>query len=244
VIGGLTAVVQTHGGEVLDPRGHLSISMNGAAVRNDRYPTSYGGLLQGLRRHFGEEGQGPCAEAAAGELPVLIAADDDDEIQRALAFATEHGLVGALLGARRAGEQLEALEASGLGVVFTVFQPGIDTRSLDAMVAVVDSEVEFGFALTDPSLLRYSAATLVRAGADPDRVWGALTRGGAALAGVDDRVGTLTRGLRADLCLWSGHPLDLTSSLEAVYVGGERVAPEHDHDHHSAHHAHQGGTDR
>lgn len=223
VVGGLAAVVQTHGATVLEPRSHLSLSMNGRAVRADRYPTSYAGLVRELGRRFGPDAEGAYARARSGELPVLIAVDGADEVQRALAFAGANGLRGALLGARRAGEQLEALRESGLGVVYSVFGTGLDQRSLDAMVAVADSDVPFAFALTDPTLLRFSGASLVRAGASADRVWGALTEGGAAIAGVADRIGRLERGKRADLCLWSGHPLELTSTLEGVWVGGHAV---------------------
>ena len=37
------------------------------------------------------------------------------------------------------------------------------------------------------------------------------------------RVGDLAKGLDADFVLWSGHPLKLTSRVEAVYVGGKLV---------------------
>ncbi|MHC4262620.1 MAG: amidohydrolase family protein [Planctomycetota bacterium] len=223
VVGGLTAVVKTHGGVVIDPRAHLSVSMTSSAANQNRYPTSYAGIVRELLERFGEGATGTYAEARAGELPVLIQANGNDECQRAMYVAEANGLRGALLGARRVGEQLEALRASGLGVVFTVLGTGNDERDIDAMVAVAQSDVTYGFALTDPTNLRLTGATLVRAGADANSVWTALTSGGARLAGVADSVGTLKRGMHADLCLWSGHPLDLTSTLEGVMIGGERV---------------------
>ena len=232
VVSGLAAVVQTHGGTVLAPRSHLTLSVSSAAAGNDRYPTSYAGIVRELRQRFSSAEDGPYAQARSGELSVLIHAGDNDEVQRAFALTRLNGLRGALLGPARVGEQLEALRSSGLGVVFPVFGTGVSERTLDAMVAVVNSDVEFSFALTDPTRLRTSAAILARRGGDLGRLLEALTAGGARIAGVDDQVGTLARGKRADLCLWSGHPLDLTSELEAVIVGGERVARPHaDHDH-------------
>jgi imidazolonepropionase-like amidohydrolase len=40
---------------------------------------------------------------------------------------------------------------------------------------------------------------------------------------VDERIGRIAAGLDADLCLWSGDPIDLTSRLQAVFIDGERV---------------------
>ena len=51
-------------------------------------------------------------------------------------------------------------------------------------------------------------------------MWKALTSDAAKLAGVEARVGALQRGMDADFVLWSGHPLNLTSRVEAVYVDG------------------------
>ncbi|MEO0650406.1 MAG: amidohydrolase family protein [Planctomycetota bacterium] len=239
VVSGLAAVVQTHGGTVLEPRSHLTVSMTNSAANNGRYPTSYAGIIRELGARFGEGAEGRYAAARGGELPVLIHANANDECQRAMAFARANGLRGALLGPTRVGERLEDLRASRLGVVFPVLSAGSSERTLDAMVAVANSDVEFAFALTSPERLRSTAAMLVRHGANADRVWGALTAGGARIAGVDDHVGTLARGKRADLCLWSGHPLDLTSELVAVVIGGERVARPHAEHVHA--HAHTGG---
>jgi imidazolonepropionase-like amidohydrolase len=63
----------------------------------------------------------------------------------------------------------------------------------------------------------------VRAGAPLEATLDALTSDAARIAGVGDRVGMLVGGRHADFVLWSGHPLDLTSAVVAVYVGGERV---------------------
>lgn len=224
VVGGVSAVVKTHGGRVLKERAHLALSMNSSAADSNRYPTSFAGIVTELEARFDGDAEGAYAEAKSGALPVLIAADAEAEAQRAIAFATRHGLKGALLGARRVGErQLEPLRASGLGVVLGTFGAGLGERSLRALVDLIDADLPFAFALTDPAQLRFAAAALVRAGADRDRVWTALTVGGARIAGVADQVGTLRRGADADLLLWSGHPLDLTSQLEAVYVDGQRV---------------------
>jgi imidazolonepropionase-like amidohydrolase len=71
--------------------------------------------------------------------------------------------------------------------------------------------------------LRFGAVMCVREGVDAKVAWNALTSDAARIAGVADRVGTLDRGMDADIVLWTGDPLDLGSRVTAVYVDGARV---------------------
>lgn len=43
------------------------------------------------------------------------------------------------------------------------------------------------------------------------------------MLGLDDRVGSLTAGLDADVVIWSGDPLDVMSRAETVFIGGRQV---------------------
>lgn len=43
------------------------------------------------------------------------------------------------------------------------------------------------------------------------------------MLGLDDRVGTLTPGLDADVVVWSGDPLDVMSRALRVFVQGRDV---------------------
>ncbi|GAA1821786.1 amidohydrolase [Planosporangium flavigriseum] len=45
----------------------------------------------------------------------------------------------------------------------------------------------------------------------------------ARIAGIDDRLGSLEPGKDADLCIWSGNPLDVMSRVEVAYIGGRVV---------------------
>jgi len=223
---GSTAVVKTAGGTILSSAAHLSLSFTDDALRANRYPTSYGGALAELDARLADP-SGAFAEAVAGRLPVLFEVSSRDETQRAAEFATRHGLGGALHGARRAGEVLSAVQQSGLGVIVGPFDPGTPGRQLDSVVALGGARVPLAFGLDAPQedgdALRLSAAMCVRDGLDPALAWQGLTSGGADIAGVGRRVGRLEAGLDADFVLWSGPPLDLTSSVVEVYVDGARV---------------------
>lgn len=74
-----------------------------------------------------------------------------------------------------------------------------------------------------PDLLRLSAALAMRHGLSRRAALEALTRTPAKQSGVDDHVGTLRQGRDADFVVFGGDPLDLSSPVLAVYVGGRRI---------------------
>ena len=223
---GTTVVLKTSGGNILSRAGHLSLSFSSAALGNNTYPTSYAGALAELDARFAEP-DGAFADVVAGRLPVLLEVFSRDETQRAVQFATRHGLKGVLSGANRAGEVLSAVQKSGLGVIVGPFGPGTSGRELDSVVALGGARVPLAFALDAPrhsnDALRLGAAMCVRAGLEPALAWKSLTADGARLAGVGQRLGRLEPGMDADFVLWSGSPLELTSSVVEVYVDGARV---------------------
>ena len=220
VVGGQAAVVKTHGGTWLDEQAHLFVSLNSNSASTLRYPTSYQAALAEFATRL-EVGEGIYGEVAQGQRPVLLAAYDKQEAVRAAALAQKFGLDAQLVGTTLAGEMLESLEGTGLGLVHNGLAAGASRRSREALAAVANSELPLAFALTDPASFRMGAVLAARAGGDADRLFTALCHGGAEAAGVSERVGRLAGGLDADFVLWSGHPLDLTSRIEAVYVDGQ-----------------------
>ena len=227
LVGGRAAVAKTHGGGFLEDEAHLVVSLSSAALVLNRYPTSYQGALAELGQRF-TDGQGPFAAAASGKLPVLIHVDSRDDVKRASALAARHGLKGALLGApANLGAQVTDIKQSGLGVVLGPYPVGTNPASLRSAVELGEQRVPLAFGLdapwNHPEALRMGAALCVRAGLAPEIARKALTGGAAGLAGVSQRIGKLAAGLDADLVLWSGDPLDLTSSVEAVYIDGHLV---------------------
>lgn len=240
VVGGRTAVVKTTG-LVVEPQAHLALSFSRDALDGqrrgpevletvssgrpgDRDPTSYPGALAELERLFASK-EGVFGAAASGEVPVLIEAWQRHEVVRAADFARRHGLHGALRGATLASDVVDTLRESGLGVVLGPYAPAESSRAVDAVRALAEAGVPIAFALDgpahDPEAVRFSAAMAVADGADPVVVWRALTGDAARLAGAAGRLGLLERGRDADLVLWSGDPLNLTSTVRAVYVDGK-----------------------
>ncbi|MAW60514.1 MAG: hypothetical protein CMJ94_06735 [Planctomycetes bacterium] len=71
-----------------------------------------------------------------------------------------------------------------------------------------------------PGDLRRAAATMSRLTGDPKAAMAAITSNAAAFIG-SDQVGAIEKGRRADLVLWSAHPLDPSAQIRAVLIHGE-----------------------
>jgi imidazolonepropionase-like amidohydrolase len=226
LVPGMTAVVKTSGARVLKRTAQLAVGLSERSLSANRFPTSLAGAMDELDRLFTKR-DGAFGKAASGKLPVLFDVESKSDVMRARDLAARHKLTGALFGAVWAGELAADLKGSGLAVICGPFGPGQDRRDLRAVVALADAGVPFGFALespwADPAGLRFSAALCTKAGLAPHAAWRSLSSEAAEIAGVADKVGRLERGFDADIVLWSGDPLDLTSAVDAVFVDGQRV---------------------
>jgi len=226
LVGGQSVVVKTSGGKVLKLGAQLVLGLSSSALNYNKFPTSYAGAIGELERLF-DSPEGAIALAAKGGLPVLLSVNDRAEILRAITFANKYHLKGALYGSHWAEDVVPAIKASGLAVICDPFDAGDQSRAMRSVVALANAGVRVGFGLDaparSPESLRFGTALCIRAGLKPAAARKALTGDAAAIAGVGGRIGKISRGLDADLVLWSGDPVNLASSVEAVYIDGQRV---------------------
>lgn len=74
-----------------------------------------------------------------------------------------------------------------------------------------------------PDALRLAAMLLARATGDPAAAWNAVCRAPAEAIGLEKEVGVIAAGARADLVLWTAHPLDAAARVQSVMIGGETI---------------------
>jgi imidazolonepropionase-like amidohydrolase len=67
------------------------------------------------------------------------------------------------------------------------------------------------------------AAAAMRFGVKEEDLLKMLTINPATILGLQDRLGSIEPGKDADLVVWSGHPFDMKSVVEKVYIEGELV---------------------
>ncbi|MDF1797695.1 MAG: amidohydrolase family protein [Planctomycetota bacterium] len=226
VAGGTGAVVKTSGGTMLNESSHLALCLAPPALRGNRFPTSYAGAVHAVEARF-TEGQGAFGKVVAGELGLEVAVSARHEIRRALDLLKRTGLKATLRGADRAGDFAPELAEAGHAVALSPLGMGTSPWRYESITALVEAGVPFAFGLADTGsgadCLRFGAALAAREGIDRGALWNSLTASPAAMLGVSGRVGRVAAGLDADLVLWSGDPLELTTTLEAVYVDGAQV---------------------
>lgn len=181
--------------------------------------------------------------ALDGAVPVAFRASTPREIRRALAFAREFALVPVIVGGEGAEQVASELKAANARVVVSVNYP---TRSkelapdadepLDAIearaaarraaAALAAAGVPFGFGsvgLKDPKEFVANVRVAVERGLSAEAAIRALTLDAAALAGADNRLGSIERGKRANLLVTKGDVLDATATITHVLVGGRIV---------------------
>ena len=71
--------------------------------------------------------------------------------------------------------------------------------------------------------LPYNAGMAVAFGLSEEDALHALTAGAADILGLEDEVGRLAPGLRADVFVTEGSPLQITTRVRQVFVGGRDV---------------------
>jgi imidazolonepropionase-like amidohydrolase len=163
-----------------------------------------------------------------GQLPLIVRADAEPDIRAALTVARELRLRLVIAGGAEAWRAADALAAARVPVILnpTANLPGdlsaVDVRDDNATVlaaAGVDVAIATFNDSTFARTIRQLAGIAVANGLPWDKALAALTTVPATIYGVTDR-GTVTRGAAADLVVWSGDPLELSTRAEVVIVGG------------------------
>lgn len=235
LVGGAVAVCVTGGPSgptVRAPRACLKLSLSPEAFLADREPTSRSGaigLLRDALREAREDARadGLFSEFAAGRSTGLFAAPSGADVLSVLNLAEEFGLRLAIEHTDDARDVAGAIARAGAAAI--VGPLGLDASIRQARAAADYAKAGVRIALAgglpqrSADSLRISAAVAVRAGLDPAVARRSVTRTPAEILGVADQLGAIEKGLRADLVIFSGDPLDPRSRVLAVYVAGQRV---------------------
>ena len=167
-----------------------------------------------------------------GELPVQIHAHRADDIATGIRICKEFGLKYVIVHGTEGHLIPELLAQEGAGVItgpclgdrskpelanMTIETPAI-LRMFGVKTAVCTDHPE-----TPIQYLPLCAAMAIRGGMDPEGALACITINAAQLAGIDDRVGSLTPGKDADVVVTSAHPLNWLSRVRLVVMDGKVV---------------------
>jgi len=160
----------------------------------------------------------------------VFSADRASDILEVIRFAKREHLLAAVRGAREGWRVAKALKAADIPVII---DPLADLpESFDAVGATLENAalleragVKIAFSFDDPRphnirKLRQGAGVAVAHGLPWEAALAALTRNPAEIFGVGTRNGSIARGRPADLVLWSGDPIEVTSLADSVFIQG------------------------
>jgi imidazolonepropionase-like amidohydrolase len=166
------------------------------------------------------------------EIPAHIHAHRADDIFTAVRICKEfdinyaivHCTEGHLIAQELAKEKVRAIIGP---VLCDRSKP--ELKNLELKNAKVLSEAGILFAIatdhpeTPAQYLPYCAAMAVKGGLDFYEALKAITINPAVILGIDNILGSIEAGKRADLVLWDGSPLEILSRADLVIAGGEIV---------------------
>lgn len=154
------------------------------------------------------------------------------DIRRTIEFAKRHGMRPVIAGGEEAWAVAEELAAADVPVLldalvnlpatFDALGARLDNAALLHRAGVRIAFTQFGQS-HNARKIRQLAGNAVAHGLPHDAALAALTAQPAEIFGLGARRGRITPGGRADLVLWSGDPLEVTSVAEQVWISGRAM---------------------
>jgi imidazolonepropionase-like amidohydrolase len=155
-----------------------------------------------------------------------------DDIATALRIAEEFGYELVIDHGTEAHLVADKLAARGvpviIGPLFTSrSKVELRNRSLRNPGLLAKAGVTIAITTDHPvvpiNFLVHQATLAVKEGLDRDTALRSLTINPARIVGVADRLGSLAPGKDADLCIWSGDPLDVMQRVERAFIDGREI---------------------
>lgn len=176
----------------------------------------------------------PGGARGARKVPVVFHASAAGHLASCLAVAKEFGLDPIFAGAHEAWRVADTLAKAGAGVLVNPLDNGPATfqsigARADAAALLVKAGVKTAiatFGAHEARKLRQLAGNAVRAGLPHAAAISCITREPARLYGLDARYGTLEPKKVANLVVWSGDPLELSTRVRAVVIRGAKASLE------------------
>jgi len=169
------------------------------------------------------------AKVLDGELPFLVSANSERDINAALDFARRNSVRVVLLSGSQAWKVADRLAAEKVPVILGPTQslPEGEDWGYDQMYALPGqlhaAGVKIGFATFGASASRnlpYEAGSAVSFGLPREEALKAVTINPAEILGVGDRLGTIETGKIANLIVTDGDPLEIKTQILQLVING------------------------
>jgi imidazolonepropionase-like amidohydrolase len=169
-----------------------------------------------------------------GAGAIVFDVDRASDIHQVIAFAQREKLRVAIKGGTEAWRVASELASARIPVILNPLNDlpaNFDSvgATLENAARLNRAGVRIAFTFDDPAphnirRLRQAAGIAVAHGLPWEAALAALTRNPAEIFGVAAGHGSLERGRPADLVLWSGDPLEVTTLADRVFIEGAAQA--------------------
>lgn len=168
-----------------------------------------------------------------GKIPVLANAEEMQQIESVVAFADQEHVKLVILGGYDAWRVADLLKARDIPVVVQPIHrtPWRRWEAYDDPAALpkklFDAGVRFCISgeagASNERNLPYHAATAASYGLPKDEALKAVTLYPSQILGLAGRIGSLETGKDATLIVTSGDPLEITTSVDMVFIEGKQI---------------------
>lgn len=174
-----------------------------------------------------------------GEKPTYINAQSEETIRAALSFAKEFKLKAVISGGAESWKVAKQLAEANVPVIYSA--PGITNPTSAEPLSPMDP---YDSPFVAPTILRQAGVKFCILGGDASYLQNltartgwlcafglpreaalrAITLDAAQILGVGDKVGSLEVGKLANVVVTDGDPLEITTQVENVFIGGKPVS--------------------
>lgn len=166
------------------------------------------------------------------ERPVIFRASGYKEIAEALRFADKYELKPIIFGGREAWKLADVLAERHIDVIIarSMAMPASEYEQWNSVyrnAGILHRRgVRFCFSVAEPSLtkqLGIEAGMAAAHGLEPAQAIRAITLDAAAILGVDDQTGSITKGKLGDIIVTTDSPLQADNCVVAEFIAGRPV---------------------
>jgi imidazolonepropionase-like amidohydrolase len=171
-----------------------------------------------------------------GRMPLMLEADQMDEIDAALALARDYHLKLMISGGAEAWLCADRLAAAHVPVLtgamsnipesFATLNQRQENAALlrrAGVTVVLVGNGDGGETQFNARNIKYDAGNAVAYGMSHDDALRAVTLSAAEVFGLSDRLGSLQPGRDANIVVWSGDPFEFSTQVEHVFIRGREV---------------------
>ncbi len=162
-----------------------------------------------------------------GEQPLIVAVNSANDIRALIRLKNTYRLNVIIAGGSEAWRVAREIAAANIPVITSgeynlpgQFEDIDATLKNAARLNQAGVKVSFFDGAHNTKLIRQQAGNAVAEGLPFDAGLAAITLNPATLYGLGDQLGSLDAGKIADVVIWDGDPLEVTTRPEAVFING------------------------